>query len=196
MTPVRSQTAVAQEASPTALHKPSVGGYWIAAVIAVAGLLGAVVWAAFGALGSVTRTGDLAREALPASMTTEVSEPGTLVVYYEGGSVPSSAQLDVRVSGPDGAAVPVGDFGYDLRYDAPTQPDVVGRAVATFEATEPGQHTITSRYDPQGLAYLAVGENIGADFVQRMFGPSLLAAGTLLLAIVIALSTAVRRARH
>lgn len=57
--------------------------------------------------------------------------------------------------------------------------------MATFEAAEPGQYTITSRYDPRGLAHLAVGENIGADFVPRMLGPVLLAAGTLLAAIAV-----------
>lgn len=194
MTTVRSRPFA--PAAPTAAsRKPSSAGYW-GAVVALAGLLGAVLWAGFGALGAVTAPDDFARAALPANVTAEVAEPGTLVVYYEGDPVPSLAQLDVEVASPGGPLVQVSDVGYDLRYDSPAQPGRVGTAVATFEAAEPGQYTITSRYDPRGLAHLAVGENIGADFVQRMLGPVLLAAGTLLVAIVVALCTVTRRSRR
>lgn len=196
MTTVGSRHAVAPAASTAASRKPSSAGYRVAAVVALAGLLGAVLWAALGALGAVTAPDDLARAALPANVTAEVTEPGTLVVYYEGDPVPSLAQLDVEVAGPGGPLVQVSDVGYDLRYDSPTEPGGVGTAVATFEAAEPGQYAITSRYDPRGLAHLAVGENIGADFVQRMLGPVLLAAGTLLVAVVVALSTVTRRSRR
>jgi hypothetical protein len=196
MTTLGPPPAVTPAASPAGFRKPSTAGYWIATVIALAGLFGAIVWAASGALDSVARTGNMARAALPASVTTEVDEPRTLVVYYEGARVPSLTQLDVQVSGPGGTPVPVDDLGYDVRYDSPAQPGVVGTGIAAFEAAEPGRYTTTTSYDPGGLAYLAVGENIGADFLQRTVGPLLLAAGAFLLALVIAIRTAVRRARR
>lgn len=195
MTTLKSRPTPSPSGSSDTTHgRASAGGYWLAAVIAVAGLLGAIVWAAVGAVGAVTGPDDLVRAALPADVTTQVAEPATLVVYYEGETVPSLTQLDVEVSGPGGARLPVSELGYDVEYDSPLRAGVVGTAMATFEAAEPGEYTISARYDPPAPAQLAVGENVAADFVQRMLGPALLAAGSLLLAFVIALSSLVRRA--
>lgn len=54
--------------------------------------------------------------------------------------------------------------------------------------------TLRSRSSPGPAP--AVGENIAGDFARRMPGPSLLAAGTLLLTILVAVSTVVRCARN
>ena len=165
----------------------------MAAVIAVGGLLCAVAWAA---LGTVAGTSDLARAALPARVTVQVSEPGSLVVYYEGEPVLSLAHLNLAVPGPGGTSVPVRGYGHDIQYDSATRPGVPGRAVAKFEAIGPGQYTIASTYERPGLAHLAADENISAGFIQRMLGPLLLAVGTVLLAIVVSVNTKVRRARR
>ena len=190
----RAGPSAGPAASPTKRRSPT-AGFWIAGIIAVAGLLGAVVWAAFGAFGAVTGTNDLARAPLPASVTTEVARAGTVVVYYEGAPVPSLTQLGVDVADPAGDSVPVSDYAYDLQYEAPALPGVVGRAVATFEAAAPGSYVVTSRYDPTGVARLAVGDNVATSFLQRMVGPVLLAAVAFSIAVVVAVMTAARRTR-
>jgi hypothetical protein len=63
--------------------RPSTAGYWVAAVVAVLGLMAAFLWGAVGIHTTQDRVDDLARLAVPGTVTVSVSDPGTMVVYHE-----------------------------------------------------------------------------------------------------------------
>ena len=80
--------------------KPSVGWYWWRA------------WSrSWGPRASYAATGDrvdgFARDALPGQVTVPIDAAGTYAVFYEAADTDGVPSLDVGVTGPDGAAVPV-----------------------------------------------------------------------------------------
>lgn len=167
-------------------------GFWVAGAVVLLGLASALVWAMAGALSAVASTEDLARADLPGTVRTPVTEARTLVVYYEGEPVPELGELALRVTGPSGGVVPVEVYEPDLEYDSPVAPGTVGTAVASFRASAAGAYRVDSPFMPETAAKLAVGEDVSRGFAQTMVGPTLLAAGAVLLALLIAFVTAVR----
>jgi hypothetical protein len=172
--------------------RPSMWGFWVAGAVAVLGLVGAAVWALTAAVSSAAGIEDLERTALPGTVTVRVDEPRTLLVYVEGEPVPTLRQLAPRVTGADGELVPVRRYLLDLRYDSPEVPGTTGTAVAAFDARSPGAYQVESPYLPPTAARLAVGEDVGRTFVQTLVGPAALVAGSLLLAVAMAVVAAVR----
>jgi hypothetical protein len=167
-------------------------GFLVAAAVAVLGLSAAVVWGVLAALSPMGSAADLVRSDLPGAVVTNVSRPGTVVLYYEGDPVPSLSSLDPAVTGPSGRLLAVTPYGSHLEYDSPTTPGVVGTAVGSFAAVRSGIYRVDSAFIPARAARLAVGPDIGRPFVQTMVGPVALGAASVLIAVLIALLTAVR----
>ena len=63
---------------------PSRAGYWVAAIVAVLGLTAAFVWGAVGTITALDRVDSFDRTAVPGAITVSVTDPATMVVYYEG----------------------------------------------------------------------------------------------------------------
>jgi hypothetical protein len=63
--------------------RPSTAGYWIAAVVAVLGLMAAFLWGAVGIHTTRDRVDGFDRLAVPGVTTVSVVNPGTLVAYHE-----------------------------------------------------------------------------------------------------------------
>jgi hypothetical protein len=75
-------------APPARIRKPpSTIGYWAAAVVAVLGLTAACVWGAVGTSNALDRVDTSDRVAVPGQLAVSVTDPGTMVVYYEGPAV-------------------------------------------------------------------------------------------------------------
>lgn len=190
------------EAEPVTRGSPSrrsLRGFWVAAGVAVLGLAAALAWAVVAGFSAAGSPSDLARSDLPGTVTTRVSDPGRLLVYYEGDPVPDLGRLGVVVTGPSEGFVPVTAYEPVLEYDSPVTPGVVGRAVASFDASLAGTYRVDSPFIPSDGAHLAVGPDIGRGFLQTLVGPAVLATGSVLAAVLIALLTAVRinrRYRH
>jgi hypothetical protein len=71
-------------APPTRIrNRPSSGWYWIAAIVAVLGLTAAFVWGAVGTISALDRVDGFDRAAVPGAVAVSVTDPGTMVVYYE-----------------------------------------------------------------------------------------------------------------
>jgi hypothetical protein len=68
-------------------QQPSTIGYWIAAIVAVLGLTAACVWGAVGTSNALDRVDTFDRVAVPGQVAVSVTDPGTMVVYYEGPAV-------------------------------------------------------------------------------------------------------------
>lgn len=185
-----TRTLSAGEASPS--HR-SISGFSVAASVAVLGVAAAILWAVIEAVTAIDAAAGLARGVVPGAVTSEVRDPGTVVVYYEGEPVPPLADLRLEVTGPQGR-IAVRAYEHDLRYDSPVDPEAVGTAVADFEAPQEGAYRVETAYAPPGTARIAVGEDVGVGFAETLVGPGLLALGSLLAALVIAVLTAARSA--
>ena len=64
--------------------QPSSVGYWAAGIVAVLGLTAALVWGAVGTISALDRVDSFDRTAVPGAITVTVTDPATMVVYYEG----------------------------------------------------------------------------------------------------------------
>ena len=62
-------------------------------------------------------------------------------------TTPTRQQLQLQVTGPNGAAVPVSTYRSGVRYDV--DPGRLGRAVATFQATAVGQYQVSATGPPR-----------------------------------------------
>jgi len=66
-----------------ARKRPSTVGYWVAAVVAVLGLMAAFLWGAVGFSNTLERVDGFDRLAVPGATTVSVTDPGTMVIYHE-----------------------------------------------------------------------------------------------------------------
>src|SRR5437773_105812 len=66
-----------------ASKRPSTAGYWVAAIIAVLGLMAAFLWGAVSIHLTQNRVDGFDRLAIPGATTVSVTDPGTMVIYHE-----------------------------------------------------------------------------------------------------------------
>jgi hypothetical protein len=205
---------------PTPIRKqPSSGWYWVAGILAVLGLTAALVWGAVGTISALDEVDSFERTTVPGAVTTTVTDPGTMVVYYENPAelaryadptatgrpaipynpateattevryattTPTWQQLRLTVTGPDGA-VPITTYPSTARYDV--EPGRLGRAVAKFEATTPGQYRVSTARAVEPGATLAVGDNFARDIALTVLVAASLALVTVAGALTIAVVT-------
>ena len=131
-------------------HRPSSLGYWIGGGLIAAACIGAVIWAVLAFFGYTDQVNSFQRMTVPGTATVHITRPATRVLYYEStGPAPSLAQLGLHVPGPAGNAVTVTPYSGDLRYDVPpVNPTRTGKAIASFDATVPGNYTISASTAP------------------------------------------------
>ncbi|HSJ45553.1 MAG TPA: hypothetical protein VK923_12790 [Euzebyales bacterium] len=172
--------------------KPSVGWYWVAGVLAIVGIIGAVVWGltAYGAVGD--RVDGFARAPLPGREVVPIDSAGTYAVFYEAVDTDRVPAFDIRVTDPDGAAMPVAGYGGDLRLE---DADVISQVVATFDAPRPGDYVVTASGVAPGAATFAVGA-IPTTGIAAVVGAIVLLFAAVGTAILIALVTFVLRNRN
>jgi hypothetical protein len=102
-------------------RQPSTIGYWVAAVVAVLGLTAALVWGAVGTGNALDRVDSFERAAVPGQATVPVTDPGTMVLYYEGPAV------QARYADPTATGRPA----------IPYNPATDATIVVTYAATTP-----------------------------------------------------------
>jgi hypothetical protein len=83
LTQLRPPPTLPPVPSLQARKRPSTAGYWVAAVVAVLGLMAAFLWGAVGITNTQDRVDGFARLAVPGATTVSVTDPGTMVVYHE-----------------------------------------------------------------------------------------------------------------
>jgi hypothetical protein len=167
-----------------------------------------LVWGAASVIDAVDRIDNFDRTTIPGAMTVTVTDPGTMVVYYESSAdlaryadativvgyavtTPTWQQLRLQVTGPDGAVVPVTNYRSTLRYDL--APGRLGRAVAKFEASSVGQYRVSATRVTEQGATLAVGDNFARDIAMTTLRAATLGLVTVLAAVL--LSVVNHRAR-
>jgi len=117
----------------------------------------------------------------------------TVITIRYPADAPTWQQLGLQVTGPSGAAVPVTTYlsstGYNL------DPGRAGRAVATFQATTTGPYRVSAARATEAGATLAVGDDITRSVVLTRLGTTILALGTVLVAVPLAIITYQARSR-
>lgn len=194
---VLTPVAVPPRPEPPAVRpRPSTRGYWIGAALFVLTVAAAVAWLVTVWFDNVDRIDGFPRGPAPGSVAVSVAEGSTQVVYFE--APRGTAQLplsELMVTGPDGAVLPVGAAAHDVRYDVPDRDGIVGRAVATFPADTAGTYRITvARGAPAGT--VAVGEDITWKVVPHVIGAGAFALVGVSVALVLVVTTAMRRSRR
>jgi hypothetical protein len=86
---------------------------------------------------------------------------------------PTWQQLGLRVTGPDGAGVPVATYRSSVRYDV--TPGQLGWAVAKFQTTTAGQYQVSAARATEAGGTLAVGDNFARDIAMTALGAATLA---------------------
>jgi hypothetical protein len=177
-------------------RRPSRAGYWVAGLIAVAGLAGAAIWMLVGLSGMVDQVDAFPRMDVPNERVLTVHEPLDLTIFYEAPGIDQDQAelppLTIFIFDPDGAPVTVAGYGSELTYHVG---DHSGRAVATFTAAAAGDYRVLVEGDAPPGAGIAVGESVGG-FIAAVLGAGLLALVTLGAAITLALVTASRRRKY
>jgi hypothetical protein len=176
-------------------HRPSSLGYWIGGALIAAACIGAAIWALLTYFGYLNQVDSFQRMTAPGTATVHVTQATTRVLYYESpGPAPSLAQLGIHVTGPSGNAVEVIPYTTELIYHAPLMnPTRTGTAIASFDATTPGNYRINADPTTGAGATIAIGNDILWDAAPHVIGTIavfLVGMGAGLTLIIV---TAVRR---
>jgi hypothetical protein len=189
MTDMAGSQGMATGYASRARKKPSAWWYLAAALLAVFGIVGAVVWGVTGVLSIHHAIGDFPRIALPGDLTVPITGPGTKIIYYEGAHRPAPGDLDISVTGPSGETVKVEGYDLNLQYDAN---DRAAHPIGKFVAGESGQYVL-SAVGPGGSARISVGDNIGHSALSTILGALILAVLAECAAVTTAVVTFARR---
>jgi hypothetical protein len=154
-----------------------------------------------GTISALDEVDSFERTTVPGAVTVPVTDPGTMVVYYENPAelaryatdTPTWQQLRLTVTGPDGAVVPVSTYRSTARYDV--DPGRFGRAVAKFEAATAGQYRVSTARAVEPGATLAVGDKLRQGHRPHRPGRRLAGAGDVAGALTIAVVTYRARSR-
>jgi hypothetical protein len=155
------------------------GLYWLAAIIAVLGVVGG---GAFGLASyrDVQRHLDtLDRASIPGTLTVDVSTPAERVVYVEDAEDVTFDDLTITVTDPVGDPVAITPYEGELVYE--TLDLTTGRAVATFRADQAGLYVV--QVSGQNAGVLTVGGSVAREVL-----PAVLAGLGI---IVVSLASAV-----
>jgi hypothetical protein len=169
-------------------------GFWLAAALAVTGLVVAGVWALLAFTAFNQHIDQFARTTAPGQTTVSISQPGTGIVYYEYPRGTTPTDVTVTIIDPSGKQVDLKQVGYNLTYDVPSQNGRVGEAVLQFRAETAGPYVLQVEGDVPA-ARIAVGDNIAGYVVRSILGIVGVAVVTGGAAVTLVVVTAVKRAR-
>jgi hypothetical protein len=151
------------------------GRGWIAGLLVVLGIGGAIWWGVATYLEMLDRISAFERIPIPSAETVAFDQ-GTQVLSIEANRLAPIPEVRFRIEDPDGRSVPVRTYEGDLRYDVPDHPGRIGRSVATFDADADGAYAVAVAGPRTSGAVVAVGED-----APRAAVPSIVGALALLI---------------
>ena len=170
-------------------RRPSTRGYWLAAALALVGVLGAGAWVFASYARAAADPAAFTRVATTGPAAVTIDRAGTYAVYYEApyGMMMGSAP-GMSVTGPDGRTLAMRP-GYGMRYAVPGRPGCFGRMAGRFRADRPGRYQMmVGRPDAQATIALAPDTNHW--LLPSLFGAVAFLVLTTGAAVVVALTTA------
>ena len=186
------------------VRHPSTGWYWIAAGLALVGVLGAIALCAVGYVQLQDRLEALPRTDVPGTVTVDVDGPQGVTIFYEdptqGGFVARAGDantlrfspVDLAVTGPDGASLDAAPYAADLRLHAGSR---VAVALATFDAPSAGTYTIDVTGDVPSNVRVSAGDVVDGGLVAYLVVAIALFLLAAAAAVAMAVVTAVKRSR-
>ena len=175
---------------PPVVRKPSVGWYWAAGLLLVAGFVAAAVWVVGAVIGLNDHVDQFPRTDVPGEISAPIDSADTYYVYYEGTTDISLDRLGVTLTDPSGEPVTVRPVDSGVLYDSADR--AVGRAVGEFQASTTGTYSLMATGDSAG-ATIALGDDLTDDVLPPMIGAGLLFVVTTIGGIALAIVTGVRR---
>jgi len=176
--------------APPVRRRPSVGWYWAAGLLLVAGFVAAAVWVVGAVIGLDDHVDQFPRTSVPGEISASIDNPDTYYIYYEGTTDISLDRLGVTLTDPSGEPVTVRPVDSGVLYDSADR--AVGRAVGEFQASTTGTYSLVATGDSDG-ATIAVGDDLTDDVLPPMIGAGLLFVVTTIGGIALAIVTGVRR---
>ncbi len=170
---------------------PSVTGYVVAGLLALAAIAGGILLIVFGIRSYIDKVEGFDRFTAPDSEEVDLGEGGHSIYFERPGLDDNDPvpPISVSVTAPDGERVVLDRYDADVSYEVSGHD---GRGVFTFDADVPGRYVV--RADGSG-GVVAVGRGIGARFA----GSVVAGVGLLLLApllgAILAVVTFLRRSR-
>jgi hypothetical protein len=174
-----------------AVRRPARAATWIAVLLAITGVVVAIVYAGIGAFDAWQAPDRFARSVAGAAVTTPLEAGHETVVYVEG-SAPVIAARDLQVTGPAGDVVTVRAYERELKYD---RDGGLATAVAAFTPPVDGTYTVETTADLAG-AQLAVGPDIGDALGGRLGEAGLIALLGLFVAAAIGVGASLAMGRR
>jgi hypothetical protein len=161
-------------------------GYGLAALVAIAGFVIAIGYAAVGIYDAWRAPDDFDRTPVGSPISLNLAVGQEVVAYFEGPRAAPVPDAAVHVSSPTGGAITISPYDGVLQYD---RADGLATAVARFTAPVAGAYVVsTDRAGPGWL--LAVGSDIGGRAADRLAGAGIMLALTFTLTTLIALGGA------
>lgn len=189
-------------------RRPSTTWFWIAGVLALAGMVGSIAWGVHTYRLLEARLDALPRVAVPGEVSVDLEEPQGLTIFYEdpgaaggfgvlwntlGGPMGGDdGPVDLLVTGPSGEQVPTAPYDGDLRFDVGGN---VAIALATFDAPAAGTYTVTATGDVPTAARVSVGQVVDGGLVAQVVGAVVLFVGTVAVTVPLVVVVAYRRSR-
>jgi hypothetical protein len=172
--------------------RPAKSWFVVAALIAVVGIIAAVVVLVRGISSYADRVDDFDRADLPATFSVEITSTGGYSIYheYDGASDDFGWSPDpvVTVTDPSGAVVDLDDYVGSITYSASGHE---GEGLYTFDADETGTYEVTAEGEPgDGIA---VGRGIGSGLVAAIVGSLALGLLAVIAGVVVAIVVGVKR---
>lgn len=169
--------------------------YWVAAAVAITGVVTAGIWGVYGYGQVDDRVREFARTQIPGMLTIDVAEPGELTIFFEAPRVEGDEivpALEVAVVDPVGNPVITRVLDGDFRFDTDGR---VAIAVSEFEAAATGRYTVTVDGEAPATAALSVGRMSAMSIVANVIGALLLLLGSGAAALLMVVIVAVQRSR-
>lgn len=163
--------------------------YGLAVAIALVGLAAGLTLGATTYRDAQRHVDTFERVSIPGVMTVAMAAPDGRVVYYEGDERVGYGDLTIAVTGPTGAAVEVDRYDGEMIYE--TRDATQGRALATFEADEPGAYLV----DVGGVdtGQLAIGDSFARHVLPGVLGGLAIAGLSMIAGFVLWVVTFTKR---
>lgn len=174
---------------------PSSLGYWIGALLIVAGIGGGIFWGVTKAVDFQDAIDGFERAPVGQISTIELDE-GDYVVYAErGGGDPLSlvvGEVRMRPAGGEGAdEIEFEDYTSEFTYDIGTR---AGRAQLTFSIDDAGAYRVRVE-DLNSATTAAFGPSVASDLVSAIVGAFVIAIVGIVAGVILLIVTGVRRRR-
>jgi hypothetical protein len=168
------------------------GLYWLAAIIAVLGVIGGTAFGLTSYRDAQRHLDTFDRVSIPGTLTVDISTPTDRVVYVEHADNVTFDDFTITITDPLGHPVAVDPYEGELVYE--TLDLTKGRAVATFHADETGPYLIQVSGPKTGE--LTVGDSFAREVLPAVLTSIGIVLASLICALTLGLITVARGTRR